>query len=321
MLSPSFVLTVLITVVISLRRTGTVVWKSISATYFSVIKVAIASWLSTPSMACICSAPTCGLSYVPARGCFFFLLRGWQRAVPSVSHPPLTWPITIAIARTMASNGFQVCAVATLVAFDGLLRVGELVNIAVADISLPGDSRRGTSSVTASTPRVRPDAHPSLRQPSSALVRLAVTKTGRNQTAELVNPEVIALLRRYLRDLPGDSRLFPISAASPADHFRSVFRAACIALDLGGFGFTPHSLRHGGATHAHMHLGQTIEHVLHRGRWQSNSSARIYIQSGAAALIATRLSDRARTWVHQLQSAWVDHLWADCFGRPARDCH
>ena len=34
------------------------------------------------------------------------LLRGWARLVPSVSHPPLTWPIAVLIAITMANSGF-----------------------------------------------------------------------------------------------------------------------------------------------------------------------------------------------------------------------
>ena len=38
----------------------------------------------------------------------------------------------------MAGNGYVGCAVATLVAFDGLLRVAELVAVMVADVSLPG---------------------------------------------------------------------------------------------------------------------------------------------------------------------------------------
>ena len=240
------------------------------------------------------------------------LLRGWQRMMPSVPHPPLTWPLTVAIARTMAANGYSDCAVATLVAFDGLLRVGELVAVMVADVSLPDDSRRGGASRTSSQLTAF-SSHPSLRQSSSAFIRLAVTKTGANQTAEISNPDVIQLLRQYVATRPVDSRLFRLPSASPANYFRSTLRAACIALDVGSFRFTPHSLRHGGATHAHMHMGQTVEHVLYRGRWKSNSSARTYLQSGAAALITTQLSERAQQWVRELQPEWVAGLWSDCF--------
>lgn len=41
------------------------------------------------------------------------LLKGWQRMMPSVPHPP-DWPLTVAIARTMAAIGYSDCAVAAL---------------------------------------------------------------------------------------------------------------------------------------------------------------------------------------------------------------
>ena len=240
-------------------------------------------------------------------------LRGWKGAVPSVSHPPVTWPIAVAIARTMAYNGWPECAVATLVAFDGLLRVGELVAITVRDVSLPHDSRRGAVSRALVYGLTSAPSLPSVQHSSSAFIRLAVTKTGSNQTAEISDPDVIALLARHMAGRSPTTRLFTLPSASPADYFRSVFRAVCQSLGMGGLGFTPHSLRHGGATHAHMHMGQTIEHVLHRGRWQSNSSARTYLQIGKAALINTQLSEQAQNCVQQLQSQWVCHLWVDCF--------
>jgi integrase len=244
------------------------------------------------------------------------LLRGWQRAAPSVQHPPLTWPITVAIARTMAANGYSECAVATLVAFDGLLRVGELVSVRVSDVSLPHDSRRGSASKAARTsfPSSSSSSHPSLRRSSSAFIRLGHTKTGTNQTAEISNPDIISLLQRYISGLrTTSSHLFDLPSSTPADYYRSVLRSACHALDMSEFNFTPHSLRHGGATHAHMHMGETIEHVLYRGRWQSNSSARTYLQQGAAALITTQLSQLAQGYVQHLQTQWLEHIWSDCF--------
>ena len=240
------------------------------------------------------------------------LLAAWQRLVPSVSHPPLTWTLTIAIARTMAENGFGECAIAALVTFDGMLRVGELVAIRVSDVSFPLDDRRGGPSLSSSQ-SISLSSHPMMRQSSSVFIRLAVTKTGTNQTAEIRNTDIIALLRRHIATRPSNSRLFGLPSVDPAAYFRTVLRSACCALDIGEFGFTPHSLRHGGATHANMHMGETIEHVLHSGRWRSNSSARVYLQSGAAALIATQLSELARHYQRGLQIRWVEHLWSDCY--------
>ena len=245
------------------------------------------------------------------------MLRGWKRLAPSKSYRPLTWPIAVALARTMAASGYAACAVATLVAFDGLLRVGELVAISMADVSFPDDDRRGAAP-SSSRQLNTVTSVPSQRSTISVFIRLAVTKTGAIQTAEISNPDVVALLRRWVSSRASlaagaDRRLFSFVGSSPADYFRAVMRATCRALDLDGLAFTPHSLRHGGATHAHVHMGLSIEHVLHRSRWKSNSSARTYLQSGTAALITTQLSDCARRHVIKLQAHWLAALLEDCF--------
>jgi hypothetical protein len=49
--------------------------------------------------------------------------------------------------------------------------------------------------------------------------------------------------------------------------------------------YVPHSCRHGGATALYM-AGVPIETILHRGRWASTKSARYYVQSGEALLLA-----------------------------------
>ena len=63
------------------------------------------------------------------------LLTGWTTLRPSVPHPPFTWPVVTLVAVTMALHGYADGALATLVAFDGLLRVGEVVNLCVSDVS------------------------------------------------------------------------------------------------------------------------------------------------------------------------------------------
>ena len=85
------------------------------------------------------------------------------------------------------------------------------------------------------------------------------------------------LVRRLVRaTLPGH-RLFPFSPAV----FRKALRRACGELQLSS-AYTPHSLRHGGATYWHNNLGRSMEDIMHRGRWASSKSARLYVQQGPA---------------------------------------
>jgi hypothetical protein len=102
------------------------------------------------------------------------LLRGWSRLKPPVSRPPLTWPLVTLIAVTMAMNSYGDGALATLVAFDGLLRISELTSLCVRDVSAPSDPRRGRISTSGRRSVVGPDAS------GHVLLRLAITKTGRN---------------------------------------------------------------------------------------------------------------------------------------------
>jgi hypothetical protein len=232
------------------------------------------------------------------------LLRGWKRLRPSISHPPITWPLAVLIARTLAASGYRDCAIAVLVSFDGLLRVGEMCDVTVADVSIVGDRRRGDSRTTEAG-----------RVPCSSrlCIRLATTKTGSNQTAELYDGQVTQLLTHLVQGRQGDEQVFTFPSTDRAAYFRSALHTTCTALRLGSIGFTPHSLRHGGATHAHSHQGQSIEQVMHRGRWQSNASCRTYIQSGTAALLTQRVPAEVLRQAQDVFSDWFECIWADCF--------
>src|SRR5262249_49853947 len=91
---------------------------------------------------------------------------------------------------------------------------------------------------------------------------------------------LIRLLVRARRIQGGDDRLLQMSAAQ----YRYRFKATCKLLGL-DTRFTPHSLRHGGATHFYMG-GWSIEDVQTRGRWEVLKTCKRYVQT-AQALIGT----------------------------------
>lgn len=187
-------------------------------------------------------------------------VRGWSRLVPAVSYPPLTWDLTALIAFRLAVSNRWLSAVATLLGFDCLLRVGELTGLLREDVADSRDVRFG--------------AHF-----QGMALRLRRTKTGPNQWVMVRSPAVISLLRLVLsRTAPG-CLLFSTSA----DTFRRHFKRACSALLLSEH-YVPHSLRHGGATALFL-AGERIEDILLRGRWASSKTARRYIQAGPALLL------------------------------------
>jgi integrase len=234
------------------------------------------------------------------------LVSGWGRLRPSLSHPPLIWPLVTLIAVTMCLNGYKDGALATLVAFDALLRVSEMASLRVRDVSEPTDPRRGrvTTPVTSASPSGNTSRH--------VLLRLAVTKTGSNQWVELTHPGIERLLLLHVHGRRPGSRVFHLSLgarqASAAGAYRHALRVVCRALGLECHHFTPHSLRHGGATHALQHLGQSVETVMLRGRWRSNSSCRTYLQAGRAQLLQQSIAPAVLSLANAVADDWYGTL-------------
>lgn len=194
-------------------------------------------------------------------------LRGWRRLAPPVAHPPITRDLAALVGTAMALRGKWQQGVAVLLAFDGYLRVGELLSLRREDVALRGDPRVGSAGLL-------------LRGP---ILRLAVTKRGKNQSVCLRDRGTAALLRRLCGDRRPGQTLFSFSASS----FRRLLKSTCRALGLSD-AYVPHSLRHGGATHDYVR-GMSLEEILHHGRWSSVASARHYVQEGRAALLALRV--------------------------------
>jgi hypothetical protein len=199
-------------------------------------------------------------------------LRGWDRQRPHRAWSPLSWELTCCIACQFASYGRIDLAIATVLAFDCMLRIGELSALRVADIS-----------------------HHELQD--RAGIRLRTTKTGDDKFAKIRKPPVRKLLLWWLEQRRGRTFLFDFNA----DTYRRGFRAVCQTLGMDST-FVPHSLRHGGATELWLET-EDLHLVMIYGRWASESSARHYIQDGAALL------DRRKFAAHILKAG--DLLSAD----------
>jgi integrase len=199
-------------------------------------------------------------------------LKGWRKIQPSTSYPPLTYELTCAIAMCMIFNGHIDQDIATLLSFDCYLRISEFVNLKINDIILPGTDSRSS------------------RTNSKLVICLSKTKTGRNQSVIVRRPERAKLIIHIIkfkkklfhnnqRSHQSTNKLFSFSAAS----YRRIFHQTCDKLKLSNIGYTPHSLRHGGATFDFQN-NIIIADIKTRGRWKDTKSAERYIQTGVALL-------------------------------------
>ena len=179
----------------------------------------------------------------------YMSLKGWSRLVPVVSHPPLSWELTVLLSIQLLREGFPLIALGVLLAFDCLLRISELLGLAPEDVVFPGDCRLGVPI-------------------DRAMLRLKVTKTGKNQWVPISKPVVFRWLRAVLIRCQSTARLFPFSSSL----FLQLFKATVAKLRL-PTSIVPHSLRHGGATRLHL-SGLPLEDILLRGRWAASKSAK-----------------------------------------------
>jgi len=201
-------------------------------------------------------------------------LRGWDRLTPSTQKPPCPRAVMLSLLRFFTQKRRLDLATLTFLMFDTYLRVSEATAIVLSDISFPSQSAPGG-------------------------IRLPKTKTGQNQSVVVHNRHLWFLLRKFLSSssLGPGARVFSVSAAI----FSREMSQALVCLGLGSFGFTPHSLRHGGASFDHL-SGLPLTDIIARGRWRQQKSAQRYIQSGRSLLLASRLPAPILQVEHEWQS-------------------
>ena len=220
------------------------------------------------------------------------MLKGWKKRHPSISKPPLTWTVVVLIAFNMASYGHFDAGLATLLGFDCLLRISEYCNLIISDVLLP-DNR-----ITGSTQQTE--------------LRIRHAKTGREQAVAIWNADVLRLLMTHLhRDCRDDlkTKLF----AFDAPLYTMIFKNALNYLNMSHLGFTPHSLRHGGASHLYRQK-HTVDSIRIRGRWSDNSSAfRSYLQVTATAQLDLDITDEQTDKAKIIINNFYAHMSAALF--------
>ena len=207
-------------------------------------------------------------------------LTAWRKRRPGKSRPPLDRNLAYFLAMRFARAGRLDLCLAVLLSFVCMLRVSELARLRTEDIFVPGDGRIGSAQ----------------RVP---LLRLGKTKTLNELSADVDDPFVAALLVWFKRDRcrPGkyvfawsSSTVMKTRIKAVGDHFREAIHAECRRCGLSKR-YTPHCLRHGGASYR-MLCGASIEQVMLLGRWASSTSARRYIQKARALELAAKIPPR-----------------------------
>ena len=190
------------------------------------------------------------------------LLKTWVANETPNRAPPLPVEAVFALAGYAVFKNWHHMALTILVAFYGLLRTGEMLHLKCQHISIT--SPRGP-----------------------AVVSLGWTKGGKRsgaaESVTIYNEDVCRRLFQWVQANPKNSLL-----AGPSHIWRKQFAELLSGLQFDKWDFRPYSLRRGGATDMFKTQG-TFERLMVLGRWQSQKTARVYVNEGMSVLAELKL--------------------------------
>ena len=183
------------------------------------------------------------------------LIKAWQKhEIPSRA-PPFT-PLTLSVLAGWMQTRQPELALALVVAFKGLLRTGELFQVANRHIICNADF---------------------------VVIHLGKTKMSArkagSESTSFRSREVSLMLRAWKSVHSPDALLVSVSPAV----FRVWFAKGLKETGLDSLPYKPYSLRRGGATQVFLET-QSYASVCQQGRWASERTTRVYIQDTVALL-------------------------------------
>ena len=207
----------------------------------------------------------------------------WEIAEPTQHRPPIPEPLVLAMASLAIGWGWRKFSAVLLLAFYGILRIGEALSAKRSDLLLPADL---------------------LSQDKVAYLLIRSPKTRRRgastQYATVVDGLVVEVMEATWKDLPKDSMLFPMTPGA----FRRRWDALLAALRISKVHrLTPGGCRGGGAVAAHR-KGTHINDLMWRMRLQHQRTLSYYLQEVTAASILPCLPESTRSDVALLRDAF-----------------
>ena len=219
-------------------------------------------------------------------------LKSWHLQEPMQPRRPFSYPIfqglwmgalcLAGLASSWEQYRWLACVVMFKLAFHGLFRPGELLQLRAADIAVPDCVILG--------------------QQEAAVVIVRNPKNrrflGRQQFVLIEDRSTILWLAWWVNGLKKEDKLFPGGRYSLLKLFNSVLTT----LHLSGMGFTLASFRTSGATflfRSHGNLGKLQYH----GRWCSLNSLQHYLQEAMSALLASQVPEQAKAILTALNNS------------------
>ena len=232
-------------------------------------------------------------------------LKGWDRLQPPGSREPAVWEAVLAVADDLIGRDLQSTLAGALlpVAFDGYFRPSEALGLRGADVLRP--ARSGPQRMWAATVAPATQPVPSKTNTFDDTVFLGSAAKGQAFVGSILG----VLLTRA-----GQDRLF---GGLTLAQLEAAVKSACCRLQL-PVAFTPHALRHGGASRDALEKFEDLRGIQRRGRWKARESVRRYEKAGTLLRVRSKFSQAFLSRSLCLGSALPRKLRAALrkFGRP-----
>eukprot|EP00435_Cladocopium_sp_Y103_P046984 s552_g13.t1 len=216
------------------------------------------------------------------------LAFSWVTDEPGSHHPAMPLAVVLAFSSLALLWGWTHEAAIFLLAWCGILRVGEVLNGLRSDLILPSDSTVGIDYALFQ-----------IRQPKTR------GSAAKHQSARIDPRDVISLLTAVYGKCSGDQRLWALSGSTLRKRFSQLQTALGLPDRRSGL-FRPYdlaSLRPGGATHL-LQRFEDGEFVRRRGRWLSSRVMEIYLQEVSVATYESKIPATALDRINRLAVAF-----------------
>lgn len=197
----------------------------------------------------------------------------WKSVHVSRQAVPLPPKALFAIAGVALSCDEYSFAAILLLGFLAFLRTSEMVHLKFSQLHVASDGTIVLVLPSSKTSRVKPES-------------ISVSDTR------------IAVLLLWLKNSQKSDQIWNGSVPQ----FRAFLARFCEFLCVTDMGFSAYSVRRGGASSAFLR-GASFDSLLVTGRWQSIKTARIYLDTGRAALVQQTFSPRASHLLSKFSSA------------------
>ncbi|OLP79200.1 hypothetical protein AK812_SmicGene40547 [Symbiodinium microadriaticum] len=233
-------------------------------------------------------------------GAAWDLAFAWLSEEPHAHHRALPRGVLLAVVSAALCWGWLREAALFMLAWTGLLRIGEAVSATRRDLILPSDAAPGTT---------------------FALLQIRAPKTrgraAKHQASHIDPPDAVQLLELAFGHLQPSARLWPMSSGALRRRFRLLQSRFGLVNTDGSPHFDLSSFRPGGATWM-LHCTENPDLVRRRGRWLSLRVMEIYLQEVEAITYLPSLSADQRDFLKLMAESFPALLRKASFFQRAR---